>query len=169
MFRTLLVLLFLAACGVYFHQSTPDQPSQTPTKKEKSLLDDANLQALKQALPSQLFEKDVKPALDQDKRGELNSEQLKQLLKRLNEMSKELGGKASEAASKAARSIEQSLPREKSAVEKSSEAAGEFAQKAGEELKKSLPMLKEISNDVINGMVAILSQLLSSAAELLKK
>lgn len=169
MFRTLLVLLFLAACGVYFHQSTPEPSSSQPAKKEARLLDDASLQALRQALPAQLFEKDVKPAIEQDKRGELNSEQLTRLLNRLNEMGKELGGKASEAANKAAKSIEQALPKEKSNAEKGAEAAGELAQKAGEELKKRLPALKEISSDVINGMVAVLSQLLSSAAELLKK
>ena len=169
MFRTLLVLLFLAACGVYFHQNTPEPAATQPTKKNTCLLDDASLQALKQALPAQLFEKDVKPAIDQDKRGELNSEELTRLLKRLNEMSRELGGKASEAASKAARSIEKTLPKEKSTAEKGAEAAGELAKKAGDELKKSLPAIKELSSDVINGMVAVLSQLLSSAAELLKK
>ena len=118
---------------------------------------------------SRPFEKDVKPAIEQDKRGELNSEQLTRLLKRLNEMSKELSGKASEAASKAAKSIEHALPREKSTAEKGAEAAGELAQKAGEELKKSLPAIKELSSEVLNGMIAVLSQLLSSAAELLKK
>ena len=169
MFRTLLVLLFLAACGVYFHQTTPEPATTQPAQKEARLLDDAQLQALKQALPSQLFEKDVKPAIEQDKRGELNSEQITRLLARLNEMSKELGGKASEAASKAAKRIEQALPREKSTAEKGAEAAGELAKKAGDELKKSLPAIKELSGDVINGMVAVLSQLLSSAAELLKK
>ena len=164
MFRTLLVLIFLAACGVYFHQTTPGPTSSQPAKKESRLLDDASLQALKQALPSQLFEKDVKPAIEQDKRGELNSEQLTRLLKRLNEMSKELSGKASEAASKAAKRLEQALPKEKSSAEKGMEAAGELAKKAGDELKKSLPMLKELSSDIINGMVTVLSQLLSSTA-----
>ena len=169
MFRTLLVLLFLAACGVYFHQNSPEPAPHQPTKKGSRLLDDASLQALKQALPAQLFEKDVKPAMEQDKRGELNSEQLTRLLTRLNEMSKELGGKASEAASKAARSIEKALPKEKSSAEKGAEAAGELAKKAGDELKKNLPAIKELSSDVIKGMVTVLSQLLSSAAELLKK
>ena len=169
MFRTLLVLLFLAACGVYFHQNSPEPTNNQPTKKDARLLDDASLQALKQALPAPLFEKDVKPAMEQDKRGELDSEQLTRLLSRLNEMSKELGGKASEAASKAARNIEKALPKEKSTAEKGAEAAGELAQKAGEELKKSLPAIKELSSEVLNGMIAVLSQLLSSAAELLKK
>ena len=170
MFRTLLVLLFLAACGVYFHQTTPEPTSSTSSaQKENRLLDDASLQALKQALPAQLFEKEVKPAIEQDKRGELNSEQLTRLLNRLNEMSKELGGKASEAASKAAKSIEQALPRKKSTAEKGTEVAGELAKKAGDELKKSLPIIKELSSEVINGMIAVLSQILSSATEFLKK
>ena len=168
MFRTVLVLLFLAACGVYFHQN--DAPSHSTSSKPRgSVLDESNLQALKQALPAQLFERDVKPALEQDKREGLNSEQLKQLLERLNAMSKELGGKAAEEASKAARSLEQAMPKEKGMAEKSTEAAGELARKAGDELKKNLPALKELSNDLLNGMVAVLSQLLSSAAELLKK
>ena len=169
MFRTLLVLLFLAACSVYFHQTTPEPAAPQPAKKDARLLDDASLQALKQALPAQLFEKDVKPAIEQDKRGELDYEQITRLLSRLNAMSKELGGKASEAASKAAKHLEQALPKEKSTAEKGTEAAGELAKKASDELKKSLPKLKELSSDVINGMVAVLSQILSSAAELLKK
>ena len=169
MFRTLLVLLFLAACGVYFHHTTPEVTTSQPVKQEKRLLDDAILQALKQALPAHLFEKDVKPAIEQNKSGELNSEQLTRLMKRLNEMSKELSGKAADAASNAAKRIEQTLPKEKSSAEKGTETAGELARKAGDELKKSLPVLKELSSDVINGMVTVLSQLLSSAAELLKK
>ena len=171
MFRTVLVLLFLAACGVYFHQNDAPAPAShsTSSKPRGSVLDESNLQALKQALPAQLFERDIKPALEQDKREGLNSEQLKQLLERLNAMSKELGGKAAEAASKAARSLEQAMPKEKGMAEKGTEAAGELARKASDELKKNLPALKELSSDLLNGMVAVLSQLLSSAAELLKK
>ena len=52
---------------------------------------------------------------------------------------------------------------------KGSGAASEFAQKAGESVKASLPVLKELSGELLSGMVAVLSQILSSAAELLKK
>ena len=48
-------------------------------------------------------------------------------------------------------------------------AKDQLAKKAGDELKKNLPKIKELSSDIINGMVTVLSQLLSSAAELLKK
>ena len=172
MFRTLLVLLFLAASGVYFHQSNSNQapPAQTQAPKDASAtLDDSSLQALKQFLPTQLFEKDVQPAIDQNRREGLNRDQIAQLLKRLDEMSRELGGKASEAASKAAKSLEQTMPQEKGMAEKGADAAGELARKAGDSLKESLPVLKELSGELISGMVAVLSQILSSAAELLKK
>ena len=113
MFRTLLVLLFLAACGVYFHQNnahtTPQAQTQAPTGAGTAL-DDSSLQALKKVLPAQLFEKEVQPAIEQNKRGGLNSEQLSQLLERLKDMSRELGGKASQAAGDAVKQLEQALP-----------------------------------------------------------
>jgi len=172
MLRTFLVLLFLAACGVYFHQNnahtTPQAQTQAPTGAGTAL-DDSSLQALKKVLPAQLFEKEVQPAIEQNKRGGLNSEQLSQLLERLKDMSRELGGKASQAAGDAAKHIEQALPQEKSMDAKGSGAASEFAQKAGESVKASLPVLKELSGELLSGMVAVLSQILSSAAELLKK
>ncbi|WP_458399295.1 hypothetical protein [Mailhella sp.] len=172
MFRTFLVLLFLAACGVYFHQHTsaPVPSGQSSAPKESGMhLDDSSLLALKKVLPAQLFEKDLQPVIDKNRNEGLSSAQLSLLLSRLHEMSKELSGSASKAASDAARNIEQAMNQEQSLAAKSSNTVEGLAKKATETMKESMPALKEISGEILNGMVAVLSQILSSAAELLKK
>ena len=172
MFRTLLVLLFLAACGVYFHQnsSAPVPSEQSPAPKASGThLDDSSLLALKKALPAQLFEQDLQPVIDKNRNEGLSSAQLSLLLSRLHEMSKELSGSASKAASDAARNIEQAMNQEQRLAAKSSNTVEGLAKKATETMKESMPALKEISGEILNGMVTVLSQILSSAAELLKK
>ena len=172
MFRTILVLLFLAACGVYFHHNAPE-PSSTasPASKTemKSTVNDSTLLSLKELLPAELFEKEVKPALEQNKNEGLTAAQLGQLVSRLHSMAQELEGKASVAADKAARKLEENMPREKSMGEQHAQKAGELAKDAGNALKESLPAIKEISGDILNSMIAVLSHMLSAAAELLKK
>jgi len=172
MFRTFLVLLFLAACGVYFHQNSPEPvpsgQSLTP-KASGTHLDDSALLALKKVLPAQLFEKDLQPVIDKNRNEGLNSAQLSLLLSRLHAMSKELSGSASKAVSDAAKNIEQAMSPEQITTEKNSRGAGEIAKKAAETMKESMPALKEISGEILKGMVAVLSQILSSAAEILKK
>jgi len=172
MFRTFLVLLFLAACGVYFHQNSPEPvPSGHPLtpKASGTHLDDSALLALKKVLPAQLFEKDLQPVIDKNRNEGLNSAQLSLLLSRLHAMSKELSGSASKAVSDAAKNIEQAMSPEQITTEKNSRGAGEIAKKAAETMKESMPALKEISGEILKGMVAVLSQILSSAAEILKK
>lgn len=172
MFRTILVLLFLAACGVYFHNNAP-APSSTASPASKTemkpAVNDSTLLALKELLPAEIFEKDVKPVLEQNKSTGLTAAQLGQFVSRLDAMGKELSGQAADAAAKAARKLEEAMPREKSPADQHAQKAGELAKNAGEMLKKSLPALKEISGDILNGMIAVLSQILASATELLKK
>lgn len=173
MFRTLLVLIFLAACGVYFHQSGSES-SQPQTKSPKAeapkLLDDSDLKALKDILPSQLFKKDVQPAIKQNTKEGLTNEQVQQLVSRLTAMSRELEGKAAEAADNAAKALRSSMSgQEKNALKDGAEAAGDLARKAGNSIKESMPAIKETSQNILSGIIAILSQLLSSAAELIKK
>ncbi len=172
MFRTLLVLLFLAACGVYFHQngSVPVQSQSDAKSDSRKLLDDSSLQALKEILPARLFEKDVQPALEQNRKEGLTAAQIGQLLDRLNAMSRELGGKAAEAVDATSKKLEAALPgQEKSPLEKSADAAGALAQKAGEGLKENMPAVRELAENLLSGMIAVLSQILSSAADLMKK
>lgn len=172
MFRTILVLLFLAACGVYFHHNGPSPSSPTPSAPRtevKPSVTDATLLKLKDFLPAELFEKEVRPALEQNKNNGLTGAQLSQLVSSLHAMGKELEGKAADAAAKAARTLEEAMPKEKGMMEQHANDAGEIARTAGESLKQSLPAIKEISGDILNSMIAVLSQLLSTAAELLKK
>ena len=172
MFRTILVLLFLAACGVYFHHNAPE-PSSTasPASKAEMKTDvkDSTLLALKDLLPAEIFEKDVKPVLEQNRSTGLTAAQLDQFVSRLDALGKELGGQAADAANKAARKLEEAMPKEKSMAEPHAQKAGELAKTAGEMLKESLPAIKEISGDILNGMIAVLSQILTTATELLKK
>ena len=172
MFRTILVLLFLAACGVYFHHNAP-APSSTasPASETEIKLDvkDSTLLALKDLLPAELFEKDVKPVLEQNRSTGLTVSQLGQFVSRLDAMGKELGGQAAEAANKAARKLEEAMPKAKGMAEQHAQKTGSLANTAEEMLKESLPAIKEISGDILSGMIAVLSQILSSAAELLKK
>ena len=172
MFRTILVLLFLAACGVYFHHNAPE-PSRTPSPTSKAEMQpgmsESTLLALKDLLPAEVFEKDVKPVLEQNRKSELTAPQLGQLVSRLHSMSRELEGKAAEAADKAARKLEEAMPKEKGMAEKNAQKAGELAKNTGDFLKESLPAIKEIFSDILSGMIAVLSQILSSAADLLKK
>ena len=130
---------------------------------------DSTLLALKGLLPADIFEKDVKPVLEQNRSTGLTVAQLGQFVARLDAMGKELGGQAAEAASKAARRLEEAMPKEKGMAEQNAQKAGDLANTAGEMLKESLPAIKEISGDILNGMLAVLSQILSTAADLLKK
>ncbi len=174
MFRTLLVLLFLAACGVYFHHSSQSAPSPRPASsasvvQEKHVVDDEPLQALRKVLPSALFEKDVQPSIEQNRREGLTREQLAQLLARLEGMGRTLGGKASESVDKAVKDMEAVLPSKPDTAERVSGAAGSLARSVSEGMKESLPALQEMSADLLKGMVTVLSQMLNAAAELLKK
>ena len=130
---------------------------------------DSTLLALKDLLPAEIFEKDVKPVIEQNRSAGLTAAQLGQFVSRLDAMGKELSGQAADAAAKAARKLEEAMPREKSMAEQNAQKAGELAETAGAMLKESLPAIKEISGDILNGMIAVLSQILASATELLKK
>jgi len=190
MFRTLLVLIFLAACGVFFHHNSQDSaPAPTKTSaaapavpqksaqekqvQKKQVVDDSPLEALKKALPAALFEKDVQPSIDQNRKEGLSADQIAQLLARLEGMGRALGGKTSEAVDKAVKEVEASLPSRQGGKqdmgEKTAEVASVLAKNAGEAVKESLPAIKEMSAEMLKGAVAILSQLLNAAAELLQK
>lgn len=171
MFRTLLVLLFLAACGVYLHLN-PEPASlskNSPPEMNHTVVDDSSLKKLKELIPAQLFEREVKPALEQNRSEGLSVVQLSQLISRLEAMGRELGGKAAEATEDAAKTLEHALPAASKAKEGNAQQASRFAQKTGEKLKESMPAVKEVSTDILSGMIAVLSQMLAHAADLLKK
>lgn len=141
--------------------------------QKKQVVDDSPLQALKKALPAALFEKDVQPSIDQNRKEGLSADQIAQLLARLEGMGRALGGKTSEAVDKAVKEVEASLPSrqgdKQDMSEKTAEVASTLARNAGEAVKESLPAIKEMSAEMLKGAVAILSQLLNAAAELLQK
>ncbi|MBQ9104654.1 MAG: hypothetical protein IJY48_00745, partial [Mailhella sp.] len=116
-----------------------------------------------------LFEKDVQPSIDQNRKEGLSADQIAQLLARLEGMGRSLGGKTSEAVDKAVKEVEASLPRKQDMSEKTAEVASTLAKNAGEAVKESLPAIKEMSAEMLKGAVVILSQLLNAAAELLQK
>ena len=169
MVRTILVLLFLAFCGSYFYgQSQPEAPA--PARPEAPhKVDDSTLEALRRALPQRLFEKDVEPALERNRKEGLTSTEVQALADRLATIGRALDSKTEEAVDKAVSSLRSVLPPQKDMAERTAEAAGQIARSVGEGVKENMPAMKELAADVLRGMAAMLSRLLSSAADLLQK
>ena len=171
MFRTFLVLLFLAASGVYFHNTSSDSTAPAPatTTKKTQTVDDSALQALKAVLPSSLFEKDVQPVIEQNRKEGLSADQLSQLMAKLEVMSRTLTGKAAEAVNKTIGDMNLTAQPKSADLSKTASAVSSLAKNVGEGLKENLPAAKEIAGDILHSMVTVLSQLLNAAAELLRK
>ncbi|WP_446424494.1 hypothetical protein [Mailhella sp.] len=169
MVRTLLVLLFLAFCGSYFYgQSQPEPPA--PAKSDASRkVDDSGLEALRRALPQRLFEKDVEPALERNRKEGLTSAEVQALVARLATIGRALDSKTEEAVDKAVTSLSSALPPQKDMAERTAEAAGQIARSVGEGVKENMPAVKELASDVLRSMAAMLSRFLSAAADLLQK
>ena len=67
MLRTILVLLLLALCGFYFYQK--QQGEVPPVPSVPRTVDESALNALKQSLPDVIFEKDILPAIEQNRKA----------------------------------------------------------------------------------------------------
>lgn len=169
MVRAILVLLFLAFCGSYFYgQDQPEAPA--PAKPEAPRkVDDSGLEALRRALPQRLFEKDVEPALERNRKEGLTSAEVQALVDRLAAIGRALDSKTEAAVDKAVSSLSSALPPQKSMADRTAEAAGSLARSVGEGVKENMPAMKELAADVLRGMAAVLSRVLSTAAELLQK
>lgn len=169
MVRTILVLLFLAFCGTYFYkEGQPEQKAPAPVEEPRKV-DVSGLETLKRALPKRIFEQDVQPAIDQNRKQGLTSAELDELMVTLSRIGRALDNKTGEAVDKALKSLEASLPPRKDTAERTVEAAGDIARSVGQGMKESMPFVKELANDLVHGMVAVLSQILETAADLLKK
>lgn len=169
MVRTILVLVFLAFCGTYFYQQgQPEQVAPAPVDTPRKV-DVSGLEALKRTLPSRLFEKDVQPSIDQNRKQGLTSAELDELLVKLERIGRALDSKTGEAVDKALKSLEASLPPRKDTAERTAEAAGNIARSVGQGVKESMPFVKELASDLLRGMATVLSQVLETAADLLKK
>lgn len=164
MFRTILVLMFLAACGFYFHQGEAPQASvETPHK-----LDSSPLETLRKALPAPLFEKNVQPALERNKSEGLTSADVKELIGKLEALGQSLSGRASEAATEAARQLENAVPAQKSVTERGVEKAESLVHSLGASVQESMPAVKEGAGQLLQGIITIFSRLLTTAADLLQ-
>jgi len=168
MFRTLLVLLFLAACGFFFQHSgeREDVPARSEAPRK---VDDSSLESLKRILPPGLFEKDVQPVIERNRREGLTSSELEALVSKLDTISRAIGGKAGDAVEKAVKSVENAMPPRKDMADRTAEVAGNLAKNMGEGVKESLPVLKELSSDILRGAIEVFSRLLEAAAGLLQK
>lgn len=168
MFRTLLVLLFLAACGFYFQHNGQQENTSAPTETPRKV-DDSSLEALKRILPSILFEKDVRPAIDRNRAQGLTDSEINALIRKLDTISRALGGKTSEAVERTVKSLEKAMPPRKDMADRTAEVAGTLAKNVGEGVKASLPVITEFANDILRGAIAVFSNFLGSVANLLQK
>ena len=167
MFRTILVLLFLAGCGLFLHQQPGVEPAPAVQEKPK-VIDDASLRALKSALPSVIFEKDIQPAIDRNASGGLTSAQIRELLERMDDIARALGGKAADAVERSSEALSRDLPSQKEMGGRAVEAASALARKVAQGVEGSMPAVKEVSGDIVQGLITLLSRVLSTAAELLQ-
>lgn len=159
MLRTLLVLFVLGLCGFYVYQK--QQVESPVVSTAPRTVDDSALEALKKSLPAVIFEKDVLPTIERNRKVGLTQEDIDSLLDRLDTIGRALGGKVSDAVEQAARAIApEEFPR-KNLAQRTADAALEGAQQA-------LPMLQELAADLIDGLVSALSFLLNKAADLMQ-
>lgn len=166
MFRTILVLLFLAGCGVFFLNGPQADGPSVPAEKPK-VIDDAALRALKSAIPSVLFEKDIQPYIDRNRTEGLTSEQVRDVMSRMDAIARALGGKTADAVEKSSAALSQHLPQQNDAG-RAVEAAGALAKKMAQSVEGSMPAVKEVSGNIIQGLITALSRVLGFAAELLQ-
>jgi len=169
-FRTLLVLLFLGACTFFvIGEKTAPAPEDTPRSSAPLIVDESVFQALKQALPSSIFEKDVQPVQEQNQKRGLSLEDLNKLTARLEQAEEALGSKTREAVDNALRALDPQAFPQKNAAERTMEAVGRLAGDAAQRLKEEMPAIKSLAEDFLQGLVMLISNALGAAAEILSR
>lgn len=165
MWKIIAALLILGLCGFYFYQNEQieDSAPALPRTIHESALKD-----LKQSLPSVIFEKDILPAIEQNRKIGLTPKEIDLLLDKLDTIGKALGGSVAVAVEKAAASIAPDKFPKKTAAEYAADMASSLAHAAGEGWKASLPWLKSMAYDLLRALAKGVSFLLGQAADLLQ-
>ena len=165
MLRTFIVLLLLGLCGFYFYQKQPeDVPNATAVPRT---VDESALNALKKSLPAVIFEKDILPAIEQNRKQGLTPGEINHLLDKLDTIGRALGGNVSAAVEKAAEAIAPEQFPKKSLGEHAADIATSLAHAVGEGIKFCLPALKTMAGDILQALASGISFLLDQAANLI--
>lgn len=166
MLRTILVLLLLALCGFYFYQK--QQGEVPPVPSVPRTVDESALNALKQSLPDVIFEKEILPAIEQNRKAGLTPGEIDLLLDKLDTIGRALGGNVSAAVEKAAEAIAPDRFPKKSLGEHAADMAASLAEAAGDGLEACLPALKTMAGELLQALAAGISFLLDQAADLIQ-
>lgn len=165
MWRIIAALLILGLCGFYFCQN--EQRGEIAPAPPRTIHESA-LKDLKQILPSVIFEKDILPVIEQNRKTGLTPKEIELLLNKLDTIGRALGGNVSLAVEKAAASIAPDRFPKKTAANYAEDMASSLAHAAKEGVKASMPALKSIAYDLLRALTAGISFLLDQAADLLQ-
>ncbi|HJD97804.1 hypothetical protein [Mailhella massiliensis] len=165
MLRTFIVLLILGLCGFYFYQK--QQEEMPPELSAPRTVDESALRALKQSLPAVIFEKDILPAIEQNRKQGLTPGEIDHLLDKLDTIGRALGGNVSAAVEKAAEAIAPDQFPKKSLGEHAADIAGSLIHALGEGLKSCLPALKTMAGELLQALASGISFLLDQTADLI--
>ncbi len=166
MLKKLLIVVTLALCCFYVHQR---QQKEIPVPSSASReINDAPLRNLEGKLPPVIFEKEIQPVIERNRRVGLTPEELDELFDKLETIGRALGDKATEAVNQAGHTIAPDLFPRKTLMEHSADAAQTLAHAAKEGAKAGLPVLKEAAVDILRALASALSFLLDKAADLLQ-
>ena len=159
MIRTVLVLFLLGICAFFFFQR---QQAEVPSVPQEMLkLDENSLMELKRAIPSSVFEKEIKPFWEESGKGGLTPGRAEDLAKKLEKIGRILGGKASEAVEKFVDGMDPERKRQASDVRR-------WLDEGMDSVRAGMPGWKKVAEDVINGLGGFFSRLFDGAADLLQ-
>ncbi|WP_294446572.1 hypothetical protein [uncultured Mailhella sp.] len=167
MLKKLLIVVTLVLCCLYVYQKQQKEIPMSPSASRE--VNDAPLRNLEGKLPSVIFEKEIQPVIERNRRVGLTSEELDELFDKLETIGRALGDQATEAVNQAGHAIAPDLFPRKTLMERSADAAQSLAHAAKEGAIASLPVLKEVAADILRALASALSFLLDKAADLLKQ
>ena len=160
-----LLFLFILACGLFYvYQKNQLEEPAAPVRPR--VVDDSGLQALKQALPSVIFEKDIQPVIEKNKESGLTPAQIDALVEKLDTIAEALGGKTASAVQDALKTTVPEIFPRKNLMERTVDAAGSLAEDAADTLKDQAPTLKRTAIELLQGLTTLFSRFLGAVAEL---
>lgn len=166
MIRTLLVLAVLGLCGFYIYQK---QQVEVPIPAAPSrVVNDSALQKLKDSLPSVIFEKEIQPAIEQNRKAGLTQEQINTLLDRLDTIGRALGGTVTQAVNQAAEAVAPDQFPRKTLTDHAVDMAESLAKSTAHGAKKALPVIGELAGDLLRALAGAVSFLLDKAADIMQ-
>lgn len=160
-----MLFLFILACGLFYvyQKNQVEEPAESERPR---VVDDSGLEALKQALPPVIFEKDIQPVIEKNKEGGLTPAQIDALVDKLDTIAEALGGKTASAVQEALKTTVPEIFPRKNLMERTVDVAGSLAEDAADTLKDQAPALKHMAMELLQGLTTLFSRLLGAAAEL---